>query len=148
MPGQQNSPNLYYATIQAKIVAWNYFSIYRMSHWYRDNFSTCFTHSNTSHGGMYWVSKLPQYWWLIQYILLILIEKKKSHFRHCVCRRDGCDHGDICQKNSDCGRDKWNRKGKCVGDFPNKNSFLELFGDINGHGNEYAKKHGPWRKHK
>ena len=25
---------------------------------------------------MYWVSKLPQYWWLIQYILLILIEKK------------------------------------------------------------------------
>ena len=42
------------------------------------------------------------------------IKTKLYPFRHCICRRDGCDHGDMCQKNSDCGRDKWNRQGKCV----------------------------------
>ena len=62
-----------------------------------------------------------------------IINTKSYHFRHCVCRRKGCDHGDICETNSDCGRDKWNRKGKCV---------------ITKYKNKDNKKHGPWRQHK
>ena len=62
-----------------------------------------------------------------------IINTKSYHFRHCVCRRKGCDHGDICETNSDCGRDKWNRKGKCV---------------ITKYSNKDDKKHKPWRQHK
>ena len=77
-----------------------------------------------------------------------IIITKSYHFRHCVCRRKGCDHGDICQKNSDCGRDKWNRKGKCViTKRPNRYGNFE-FGGIKMSGSHYKKKHGNWRKHK
>ena len=59
-----------------------------------------------------------------------------------------CDPGDICEKNSDCGRDKWNRKGKCViTKRPNKNGDF-VFGDIVMSGSHYRAKHGQWRKHK
>ena len=59
-----------------------------------------------------------------------------------------CDPGDICEKNSDCGRDKWNRKGKCViTKRPNRYGNFE-FGGIKMSGSHYKKKHGNWRKHK
>ena len=88
-----------------------------------------------------------------------IINTKSYHFRHCVCRRNrvgsgsppdfpSCDQGDICEKNSDCGRDKWNRKGKCViTKRPNRYGNFE-FGGIKMSGSHYKKKHGNWRKHK
>jgi len=56
---------------------------------------------------------------------------RNSHEKHCICRRDGCDHGDMCEKNSDCGRDQWNRRGKCVTDYKMKHE-----------------NYGPWKLHK
>ena len=62
--------------------------------------------------------------------MLLHIKTKLYPFRHCICRRDGCDHGDMCLRNSDCGRDKWNRQGKCViGMRPNKDGNF-VFGDM------------------
>ena len=82
------------------------------------------------------------------HVCLTIIETQFYHFRHCVCRTTRCDRGDICQKNSDCGRDKWNRKGKCVTTKrPNRYGNFE-FGGIKMSGSHYKKKHGNWRKHK
>ena len=80
-------------------------------------------------------------------ILLNIIKTKFYHFRHCICRRDGCDHGDICQKDSDCGKDQWNRRGKCVSDYIYKNGIVS-YKDGKMGGSEYDKKYGPWKNHK
>ena len=78
----------------------------------------------------------------------MLKTKSYHHFRRCVCRRKGCDHGDICETNRDCGLDKWNRKGKCViTKRPNKEGNFE-FGDIVMSGSNYRNKHGNWLQHK
>ena len=96
----------------------------------------------------------------VYYVHLAIIKAKLYNFRHCVCRRNmlgystlsadnlSCDPGDICEKNSDCGRDKWNRKGKCViTKRPNEDGNFE-FGDIKMSGSHYKNKHGNWKKHK
>ena len=74
-----------------------------------------------------WVTEIVNYHISI---LLNIIKTKFYHFRHCICRRDGCDHGDMCEKSSDCGRDQWNRRGICVTDYKMKNNY------------------GPWKLHK
>jgi hypothetical protein len=56
----------------------------------------------------------------------------------------------MCQKNSDCGRDKWNRRGKCViNKYPNKEGDF-LMGDIMMSESQYHKRIGVshWNKDK
>ena len=56
----------------------------------------------------------------------------------------------MCQKNSDCGRDKWNRQGKCVtGMRPSKDGSF-LVGDIVMSDREYYELIGVshWKKDK
>ena len=80
--------------------------------------------------------------------MYFLLNTNSYHFRRCVCRRKVCNHDDICETNSDCGRDKWNRKGKCVTTkTPNKDGDF-VFGDIVMSGSHYRKKHGQWRNHR
>ena len=80
-------------------------------------------------------------------MLLIIIETKFDYFRHCICRRDGCDHGDICKNNADCGRDKWGRRGKCVPDNHWRDGKVS-YGNKMMKGSKYDKKYGPWKTHK
>ena len=83
-------------------------------------------------------------------VRLTIIETQFYHFRHCVCRRIRCEHGDICQKHSDCGRDKWNRRGKCViTKYPKNGGFL-VQGDMMFTIEDYQKRIGVshWKKNK
>ena len=81
-------------------------------------------------------------------LIYFLLKTNSYHFRRCVCRRKVCNHDDICETNSDCGRDKCNRKGKCVTTkTPNKDGDF-VFGDIVMSGSHYRKKHGQWRNHR
>ena len=56
----------------------------------------------------------------------------------------------MCLKNSDCGRDKWNRQGKCVTVMrPNKDGDF-VIGDMILTADQYKESYGVsnWKKDK